>query len=132
MLLAFVGAVVLTIPAAHAQRSSQAKKIVRSSSVRWPKIPGRSRYSVIPFTAPTGIIQRGDIYVNRFRVNSSFKNPSDWIVACAHRGPAFASGTLHHATGTIYALIVLTTGQCFGGDPVAGTLARAKVVVTYK
>jgi hypothetical protein len=85
---------------------------------------------VLSFPEPFGAIQNGRIYVNGSRVNSRFPG-SDWIVACAHRGPAFASGTLHRATGSVYALIVLTTGECGGGPSVAGTLARVKVVITY-
>jgi hypothetical protein len=129
-LAAMVAVVAVSISTAKAEQASSSKTIVRTWSLRWPATPDRSRYRVLSVPEPIGTIQRGLIYVNGSRVNSRFPG-SDWIVACAHRGPAFASGTLHRPTGTVYALVVLTTGECLGGPSVAGTLARVKVVITY-
>jgi len=130
-LVAIIAAVLVSIPAAHAQQTRRSTKtIVRTWSVRWPATTNRSRYWVLPFPEPSGAIERGRIYVNGSRGDTRFPG-YDFIVACAHRVPAFASGTLHLATGTIYAFVVLTTGECVGGPSVAGKLARVKVVVTY-
>jgi hypothetical protein len=123
--------VAVSIPAAQAHRAIGSKTVSRTSYVRWPAVPGRSRYSVLRFTEPNGNIRRGDVYVNGSRVTSPFPSPYDYIVACAHRVPAFASGTLLRATGSVYALVVLTTGECVDGPKVAGMLQRVKVVVTY-
>lgn len=131
VLAAIVVAVAVSIPAAHAHRASSSKTIVRTWYVRWPASANRSRYRVLTLKEPFGFVRSGHVYVNGFRVDSSFLRPSDWIVACAHRGPAFASATLHRANGTIYALVVLTTGECASGPSVAGKLARVKVVITY-
>jgi hypothetical protein len=80
---------------------------------------------------PLAGARSGHIYVNGFQIDGTFPNSADNIVACAHRDPAFASGTLHRAAGTIYALVVLTSGGCTPPGPsVAGTLTRVKVVLT--
>ncbi len=80
---------------------------------------------------PLAGARSGHIYVNGFQIDTSFARSADLIVACAHRDPALASGTLHRAAGTIYALVVLTSGGCTPPGPsVAGTLTRVKVVLT--
>jgi hypothetical protein len=80
---------------------------------------------------PSAGARSGHIYINGFRVDTSFTRSADYIVACAHRDPAFASGVLHRSYGTIYALVVLTSGGCTPPGPaVAGTLTRIKVVLT--
>jgi hypothetical protein len=98
--------------------------------VRWPAGSGRSRYYVLTMPEPSRGARSGRIYVNGYDIDTSFSRPYDDIVACAHRGPSFASGTLHRATGNIYALVVLTTGDCVPPGPsVAGKLQQVNVVL---
>jgi hypothetical protein len=121
---------VAAIPTSVAARDrAQTKTITRTWFVRWPA-PNRSRYWVLQMPEPLNGARSGHIYINGFQIDTTFARSTDYIVACAHRGPAFASGTLHRATGTIYALVVLTGGDCLPPGPsVAGTLTRVKVVL---
>lgn len=133
LLVAGMAAVMIAIPASLAQgQRAGSKTLVRTWSIRWPARAHQSRYSVLPFQEPSGIVRRGHIYVNGFQVDTTFSRSADFIVACAHRDPAFASGTLHRATGAIYALVVLTTGGCIPPGPsVAGTRTGVKAIITY-
>jgi hypothetical protein len=130
--VALLAGVAVSIPAAHAQRATGSKTLVRTWYVRWPTVD-HSRSWVLKFQEPFGVLKSGHIYVGGYSVDlrANFPEATDWIVACAHRGPAFASGTLHAAAGSIYALVVLSSGECAGGPKVAGTLQRVKVSVTY-
>jgi hypothetical protein len=132
LLIAVVASATLLIPASLAQGKRQrARTVVRTWTVRWPA-RHRSRYWVLQMPEPLAGARSGHIYVNGFQVDApTFAKSTDNIVACAHRDPAFASGTLHRAFGTIYALVILTSGGCVQPGPsVAGTLTRVKVVLT--
>jgi hypothetical protein len=120
----------LLIPAPLASQRASVKTVTRTWTVRWPARAHQSRYWVLTMPEPSRGARSGHIYVNGFAIDSTFARSADNIVACAHRDPAFASGTLHRATGTIYALVVLTSGGCVPPGPaVAGTLTRVKVVL---
>ena len=125
-----LAAVALSIPTASADRGAGVKKVTRTWFLRWPAVAHRSRYWVLQLPEPHGSVKRGFIYLNGSKISTTFPG-FDFIVACAAREPAYASGTLHRAVGRIYALVVLTTGGCSPGPSVAGKLARVKVVVRY-
>ena len=57
------------------------------------------------------------------------KPPGDFIVACAHRGPSFASQTTLVAGDVLYLLLVLKTGSCSPGPSVAGTAVPVTVFI---
>jgi len=130
-LVLMMASATLSIPASLAQGDRMgARTVVRTWLVRWPA-KHRSRYWVLQMPEPLAGARSGHIYINGFQVDTSFTKSADFIVACAHRDPAFASGTLHLAAGTIYTLVVLTSGGCTPpGASVAGTLTRVKVVLT--
>jgi hypothetical protein len=127
-----VSGTVLSISSASAHGRREATKVVvHTWRIRWPA-KHRSRYWVLQMPEPAAGARSGHIYVNGFQVDApTFARSADNIVACAHRDPAFASGTLHRAVGTIYALVVLTSGGCVPPGPsVAGTVTKVKVSLT--
>jgi hypothetical protein len=122
-LLAFLSA-----GAAGANESAATRTVVRTFVLRWPAKPGQAASFVRRVPEPSGHVKRVRVFVNGNEVGPE---PSDYIVACAHRAPSFASKAWLGEGSWIYVLIVLETGDCVDGPTVAGRPVAARVAITY-
>lgn len=114
--------------AAGAQESSTTRTIVRTFVLRWPAQPAQLASFVRRIPAPSGQLKRVRVFVNGHEVGPE---PSDYIVACVHRGPSFASKAWLGEGSWINLLIVLETGECVDGPTVAGRPVAGRVVISY-
>jgi hypothetical protein len=94
---------------------------------RWPATFGAQGSYVRRYNLRAFGVQKVRVFVGDVEVG---KEPGDYIVACAHRGPSFASQTWLSAGNFLYLLLVLETGRCSPGPSVAGKSVPVTIFVT--
>jgi hypothetical protein len=104
-----------------------ARKYQVSFLARWPGTQGAQRTYLKQYRVSSAGVPRVRVFVGDAEVG---KPPGDYIVACAHRGPSFASQTTLVAGDVLYLLLVLETGSCSPGPSVAGAAVPVTVFIT--
>jgi hypothetical protein len=129
-LIALAPAVAVPTAAAppHASAPQAARQVTRTFTLHWPRHVADQEAYVEPVEIPTGKVEKVLVAVAGKREVG--KEPHDYVVACAHRGPSLASKGWLVQGGLVWVTIVLQTGQCTPGPTVAGKAVDVRVTVT--
>lgn len=107
--------------------AAHARKYQVSFLARWPGTEGAQRSYLKQYRLSGSGVPKVRVFVGDAEVG---KEPADYIVACAHRGPSFASQISLVEGGVLYLLLVLEMGSCSPGPSVAGTAVPVTVFIT--
>lgn len=124
-----IAAVAVAALAAALAATASAGTITRTFVLRWPLRNGQQTAftKAIPVGSAT-VKSVSVVFPGGARVD---QDPEfDYIVACAHRDPAFAKLAWLQESSTLWLTIVLEMGGCHPGPTVGGHYARVTVTVT--